>query len=225
MVQFPTGTLQGKTTGFLATPKASEKYSGVIVIHEIWGLVDHIKDVSIRLAREGYVALAVDLFEGKTLIKLEDGRKLREQLTEEKTLADQNGGHAYLKTLKNVNPKRIGTVGFCMGGGLSLLLACHDPEIAAAVIFYGRNPTPIDLVRNVQCPILGNYAGADQAISEADINLLKETLTKYEKTFDIKTYPDASHGFFNDTRESYRPDATKDAWQRVLKFYSKYLKT
>lgn len=209
----------------MATPKASEKYPGVIVIHEIWGLVDHIKDVSIRLAREGYVPLAVDLFEGKTLIRLEDGRKLREQLTEEKTLADLNGGHAYLKTLKNVNPKRIGTVGFCMGGELSLLLACHDPEIAAAVIFYGRNPTPIDLVRNVQCPILGNYAGADQAISEADINLLKETLTKYEKTFDIKTYPDASHGFFNDTRERYRPDAAKDAWQRVLKFYSKYLKT
>lgn len=225
MVQFPSSTPQGKTDGFLTAPKASGKYPGVIVIHEIFGLVDHIKDVSMRLAREGYVTLAVDLFEGKTLTKLEDGRKLREQLTEEKILAELNGGHAYLKTMKNVNPKRIGSIGFCMGGGLSLLLACHNPEIAAAVIFYGRNPSPIDLVKNVQCPTLGNYAGADQAITEADINLLKETLTKYGKTSDIKTYQDAPHGFFNDTRESYRPDAAKDAWQRTLKFYSKYLKT
>jgi carboxymethylenebutenolidase len=224
MVQFPGATPRGKTDGFLAEPRASGRYPAVIVIHEVWGLVDHIKDVSMRLAREGYVALAVDLFDGKTLTKLEDGRKLREQLTEEKILADLNGGHAYLKKLKNVKSHRIGSIGFCMGGGLSLLLACHNSEIAAAVVFYGRNPSPIDLVRNLQCPLLGNYAGADMAITEADINLLKETLKKYEKTFDVKTYPGAPHGFFNDTRESYRPEAAKDAWQRVLTFYSKHLR-
>jgi len=225
MIQFPSSTPNGKTIGFLAAPKRPEKYPAVIVIHEIWGLVDHIKNVSMRLAREGHVALAVDLFEGKTLTKLEDGRKLREQLTEEKILADLNGGHAYLKTLKNVYPNRIGSVGFCMGGGLSLLLACKNPEIAAAVVFYGRNPTPIDLVKNVNCPILGNYAGADMAITEADIDRLKENLTKYGKTFDFKTYHGAPHGFFNDTRESYRPDAAEDAWKRTIGFYSKYLKT
>jgi carboxymethylenebutenolidase len=223
-VQFPSDTPRGKTGGFLAEPGASGKYPGVIVIHEVWGLVDHIKDVSMKLAREGYVTLAVDLFDGKTLTKLEDGRKLREQLTEEKILADLNSGHAYLKTLKNVKPHRIGSVGFCMGGGLSLLLACHNPEIAAAVVFYGRNPSPIDLVRNLRCPLLGNYAGADVAITEADINLLKETLKKYGIAFDIKTYPGAPHGFFNDTRESYRPDAAKDVWERVLTFFGKYLK-
>jgi len=223
-VQFPSGTSQGKTDGFLAAPKAPGKYPGVIVIHEIWGLVDHIKDVSVRLAREGYAAIAVDIFEGKTLTKLEDGRKLREQFIEEKMLADLNGAHAYLKKLENVNPKRIGTIGFCMGGGLSLLLACHNPEIAGAAIFYGRNPSPIDQIKNFHCPILGNYAGADVAITEADINLLKQTLTKHGKTFDIKTYLGAPHAFFNDTRESYRPEAAKDAWQRVLKFYGKYLK-
>jgi carboxymethylenebutenolidase len=223
-VHFTGGNSKRKTDGFLAAPKALGRHPGVIVIHEIFGLVDHIKDVSMRLAREGYVALAVDLFEGKTLTKLEDGRRLREQLTEEKILADLNGGHAYLKTLDNVRAKRIGSIGFCMGGGLSLLLACHNPELAATVVFYGRNPSPIDLVRNVRCPVLGNYAGADAAISEADINLLKEALTKHGKTFDIKTYLGAPHGFFNDTRESYRPEAARDAWQRVLKFYSQYLR-
>jgi carboxymethylenebutenolidase len=223
-VQFPSPTPQGETLGFLASPKASGKYPGVIVVHEIWGLVDHIKDVSMRLAREGYVALAVDLFEGKTITNIEDGHKLLGQFTQEKLLADLNAGHAYLKTLNNVNPKRIGTVGFCMGGGLLFLLACKNPEIAAAAIFYGRNPAPMDQVRNLQGPILCNYAGADMIITEVDINLLKQTLTKYGKTFDIKTYPGAPHGFFNDTRESYRPEAAKDAWQRILKFYGKHLR-
>jgi carboxymethylenebutenolidase len=187
--------------------------------------VDHIKDVASRLAREGYVALAVDLFEEKTVSKLEEGHLFREKLTEEKILGDLNGGFNYLKTLGYVNQSRIGSVGFCMGGGLSLLLACHNRELAAAVVFYGRNPSPIDLLKNIQCPILGNYAGADLAITESDINLLKQTLTKYGKPFDIKVYPGAPHAFFNDTRESYRPEVAKDAWERTVRFFGKQLKT
>lgn len=213
-----------ETMGLLARPKEKGKYPAVIVIHEIWGLVDHIKDVAGRLARESYVSLAVDLFEGATVSKLEQGREMREKFTEEKILGDLNGAFNYLKTLGCVDPKRMGSVGFCMGGGLSLLLACHNRELAAAVVFYGRNPSPIDLVKNVSCPILGNYAGADQGITESDIRLLEKTLTKYGKTFDMKIYPGAPHAFFNDTRESYRPEAAKDAWERTLKFYNKYLK-
>ena len=109
-------------------------------------------------------------------------------------------------------------------GGLSPLLVCHNRELAAAVVFYARNPSPIDLVKNFSCPILGNYAGADQGITESDIKLLERTLTKYGKTFDIKVYPGAPHAFFNDIRESYRPEAAKDAWERTLRFYNKYLK-
>ena len=216
--------MKRKTKGFLAKPKEARRYPAVIVIHEIWGLVDHIKDIASRLAREGYVALAVDLFEGKTVSKLEEGRGLREKFTEEKILGDLNGGFNYLKTLNYVNPKSIGSIGFCMGGGLSLLLACHNRELAAAVVFYGRNPSPIDLVKNIPCPILGNYAGGDLLIAESDISLLKQTLTKYGKVFDIKVYPGAPHAFFNDTRESYRPEAAKDSWERTLKFFSEYLR-
>lgn len=224
MVDFPGGNSTRNTKGFLARPKEPGTYPGVIVIHEIWGLDDHIKDVASRLAREGYAALAVDLFEGKIVSKLEEGRALREKFTEEKILADLNGAFNYLKSLSFVNPNRVGSVGFCMGGGLSLLLACHNRELAAPVIFYGRNPSPIELVKNLQCPILGNYAGADMAITESDINLLKQTLTKYGKQFDIKIYPGAPHAFFNDTAASYRPDAAKDAWQRTLNFFNKQLK-
>jgi len=225
MVEFPGGSAPKNTKGFLAKPKEAGRYPAILVIHEIWGLVDHIKDVANRLALEGYAALAVDLFEEKTVSKLEEGRALREKLTEEKILGDLNGASNYLRTLGYVNQSRIGSVGFCMGGGLSLLLACHNRELAAAVIFYGRNPSPIDLVKNLNCPILGNYAGADLAITESDINLLKQTLTKYGKDFDIKVYPGAPHAFFNDTKESYRPDAAKDSWERTLKFFNKQLKT
>lgn len=225
MVDFPGGNATKTTKGFLAKPEQVGVYPGVIVIHEIWGLVDHIRDVASRLAREGYVALAVDLFEEKIVTKLEEGRMLREKFTEEKILGDLNGAFNYLKALSYVNPSRIGSVGFCMGGGLSLLLACHNRELAAPVIFYGRNPSPIELVKNLQCPILGNYAGADMAITESDINLLKQTLTKYGKKFDIKVYPGAPHAFFNDTSASYRPEAAKDAWERTLDFFNKQLKT
>jgi carboxymethylenebutenolidase len=224
MVEFQGGNGAKKTADFLARPKNAGRHPAVIVIHEIWGVVDHIKDISRRLAGEGYVALAVDLFGGKTISSLEEGRKLREELSEDRIMGDLKGAFGYLQSLDYVQPKRIGSIGFCMGGGLSLLLACRYKELAAAVVFYGRNPSPIDLVKNVQCPILGNYAGADMAIKEADITLLKEALTKYGKVFDIKVYPGAPHAFFNDTRESYRPEAAKDAWKRTLDFYKMYLK-
>lgn len=224
VVEFSGGNALKKTAGFLARPRDAGRHPAVIVIHEIWGLVNHIKDVSKRLASAGYVALAIDLFGGKIISKLEEGHKLREELTEERIFGDLEGGFDYLQSLEYVHPKRIGSIGFCMGGGLSLLFACHNKALAAAVVFYGRNPSPIDLVRNINCPILGNYAGADMAITESDIDLLRQTLTKYEKVFDIKVYPRAPHAFFNDTRESYRPEAAKDAWERTLDFYGKYLK-
>jgi carboxymethylenebutenolidase len=224
MVDFSGGNKKRNTIGFVARPKDAGKYPGVIVIHEIWGLVDHIKDVSKRLANEGYVALAVDLFEGETASDLEAARSFREKFTEEKILADLKGGFDFLTALQYMNPKRIGSVGFCMGGGLSLLFACHNKNLAATVVFYGRNPSPIDQVRNINCPVLCNYAGADYGITESDINLLKETLTKCGKIFDLKIYPGAPHAFFNDTRGSYRPEAAKDAWERTLQFYAQYLK-
>jgi len=224
MVEFPSAAPRGATNGYLAIPKGTGKYPGVLVIQEIWGLVENIKDISRRLAREGYVALAVDLYDGKTVANLEDGRGIREKISEDMMLKDINAGFEYLKRLPNVKQDRIGSVGYCMGGGLSLKLACVNKELAAAVVFYGRNPSPIDLVKNIDCPILGNYAGEDKGITEADVNLLRDTLKKYGKTYDVKIYPGAPHGFFNDTREGYRPEAAKDAWQRVLNFYGKYLR-
>ena len=224
VIEFPGGNPQKETRGFLAKPESDGACPGVIVIHEIWGLVDHIKDVATRIAAEGYVALAVDLFEGNLVAKLDEGYRIRKMFTEEKILGDLKGGFDYLNSLSYVEPKRIGSVGFCMGGGLSLLFACHNPNLGAAVVFYGRNPSPIDLVKAIQCPILGNYAGDDKAISATDVHLLEQTLAKYGKVFDIKIYPGSPHAFFNDTRESYRAEAARDAWERTISFFGRHLK-
>ncbi|WXG46937.1 MAG: dienelactone hydrolase family protein [Candidatus Atabeyarchaeum deiterrae] len=223
-VEFPGGNKAKNTKGYLVRPKGADKFPGVIVIHEVWGLVRHIEDVAERFAKEGYAALAVDLFEGKTASRIEDGFKIRQELSEEKILGDLKAAVAYLKTLDFVNPDRIGSIGFCMGGWLSLSLALHSKELAAAVIFYGRNPTPLDSVKNLSCPILGNYGGADPGLTKADIDALRAALTKYGKKFDIKVYPGAPHAFFNDTRESYRTEAAKDAWNRTVAFFRKTLK-
>ena len=223
IIKFPGGELSKETIGFLARPDRYGEYPAVIVIHEIWGLVDHMKDVARRFASEGYVTLAVDLFDGETVSNLEKGYLLKQKYSEEKILGDLNGAFRYLKKNEMVNPKRIGCIGFCMGGGLSLLLACHNKELAAAVVFYGRNPSPINQVKDVSCPILGNYAGADMAITEKDVELLRQTLAKYGKTYDLKVYPEMPHAFFNDAQASYREAEAKDAWERTLSFYRKYL--
>ncbi len=224
-VEFPGGSESRNTEGFLVEPpdRGSANNPAVVVIHAIWGLVEFIKDVTTRFAKEGYVSLAPDLFGGQTASNLEEGIKIKSGFSEEKFLGDLRGAVAYLKRQENVNPKRIGSVGFCMGGTLSLLHACYE-DVAACVIFYGWNPTPLELLKNVSCPILGNYGGADPRITHKDINVLKETLTKYGKKYDIKVYPGAPHAFFNETLPSYRADVAKDAWMRTIDYLSKNLK-
>jgi len=222
-VEFPSKSEGRSTTGFLVRPAERKKYPGVIVIHAIWGLVDFIRDVTARFAREGYVALAPDLFNGKTASNLEEGMKIKSEFSEEKFLGDLMGAVAYLKSHECVYSSKIGSVGFCMGGTLSLLLACRD-NIDACVVFYGWNPMPIALLKNLSCPLLGNYGGADTRIPEEHINILKETLTNYGKTFDIKIYPGAPHAFFNETLPSYKDNEAKDAWKRTLKHFEKYLR-
>jgi carboxymethylenebutenolidase len=128
----------------------------------------------------------------------------------------------YLKKQGFVNGK-IGVVGFCWGGGQSLNFATKCKDLSAAIVYYGRNPDPLDLVQNISCPLLGNY-GEDDPNIIAGVEPLKQALTKYGKKFDIKTYPGAKHAFNNNTNaERYHPDASKDAWGRTVNFYKQNL--
>jgi carboxymethylenebutenolidase len=128
----------------------------------------------------------------------------------------------YLNSQSFVRHGKIGSVGFCFGGGMSINLACHA-QTAACVIFYGENPSPIELVEKIKCPVLGIYGGEDERIN-ATLDRLVAAMTRYKKDFEMRVYPGAPHAFFNDTNPTtYREQAAKEAWDRVLRFYARTL--
>ena len=145
------------------------------------------------------------------------GGMSKEALTSEAVKAVE-----YLNSQDYVKEGKIGTVGFCFGGGMSVNVACHT-KTAACAIFYGENPAPIELVEKIQCPALGLYGGEDMRIN-SDLDKLVSAMARYKKDFEMKIYPGAPHAFFNDTRATtYREFAAKDAWQRVLRFFRQSL--
>ncbi|HEX8096727.1 MAG TPA: dienelactone hydrolase family protein, partial [Pyrinomonadaceae bacterium] len=184
---------------------AAEKKNApaVLVIHEVFGLNDHIKSIADRLSSQGFNALAPDLFvrapepPPKDSTDMAAIRKAASSITNDIAIKDMQAGLDYLKTAKNVK-KRFGSVGFCMGGGFSYQIATHTKDLAGAAIFYGR--TPVELVPQVSCPLLGSFGELDQGIPPEKLKEFEEALKKAGKTADIKIYPGAKHGFFNDTR-------------------------
>lgn len=224
MVEYKSGEMM--IPAYLSRAK-QKNAPAVLLIHEVFGLNDHIKTVADRLAREGFNTLAPNFFvraaeqppkDDKDMAAL---RKAASSIPNEVAIKDMQAGLDYLKTVKNVKP-RFASIGFCMGGGYSYQIATHTKDLAGAVIFYGR--TPLELVPQVSCPLLGNFGGLDAGIPPETIKAFEEALAAAGKTADIKVYPDAKHGFFNDTRPTaYNPEAAADAWQRTLKFFRERL--
>jgi carboxymethylenebutenolidase len=222
MVQFPSNG--GTTSGYLATPKSGQG-PGVIVIQEWWGLVPHIKDIADRFASEGFVALAPDLYHGETTTSPDRAGKLMMSLRIDEAEKELGGAVKFLLNHAAVQPKKIGTIGFCMGGLLSLYAASKNPEVSACVIFYGGFPGVEPDLPNLKAPVLGIYAAKDGFVTVDSVKQLERKLQTLRKTADIQIYPDVDHGFFNDTRpEVYNKDAAQDAWKRVLKFFGENLK-
>jgi carboxymethylenebutenolidase len=226
-VHYKSGDIQ--MAAYLARPKAKGTYPGLIVIQEWWGLNEHIKDIARRFVREGYVALAPDLYSclgHKVTADPNEAGRLMSSLKEEQALKDLQATLAHLKDVDGVHRERLGVVGFCMGGTYSLLLPCHGLGIKAAAPFYGQVPSAPELLRNLTCPVLYIYGDADGWITRADVNRLREALKRYGKAGEVKIYPGAPHAFFNDTRKDvYRPVEAKDAWTRVLGFFATHLKS
>jgi carboxymethylenebutenolidase len=220
MVEFKSGSLT--IPAYLSRAKAKDA-PAVLVIHEVFGLNDHIKSIADRISREGYNALAPNFFVRASERPPKDDsdmqalRKAASSISNDDAVKDMQASLDYLKTVKEIRPK-FASIGFCMGGGFSYQLATHTKDLSGAVIFYGR--TPIDLVPMVSCPLLGNFGGKDQGIPPEKVKEFEEALQKAGKTADIKVYPEAGHGFFNDTRpQAYNAEAAADAWQRTLKFF------
>ncbi|HTW23757.1 MAG TPA: dienelactone hydrolase family protein [Candidatus Baltobacteraceae bacterium] len=223
MIQIPGA--KEPLSGFLATPEKPGHYPALVVIHEWWGLTDWVKGETEKLAEQGYVALAVDLYRGKVTSDPEEAHELMRGLPDDRALADLKAGFDYLSARKDVDHGRIGSIGWCMGGGYSLQLAIHEPRLAACVVNYGALPTDPQELQLIGAPILGNFGALDRGITPADVHAFEKTMNGLGKRVDVKIYDGAGHAFENSTNATgYRPEAAADAWSRSVAFLNKSLK-
>src|ERR1700679_1848425 len=221
-VTFPSG--KETVSGFLAVPDKPGQHPALIVIHEWWGLNDWVKEQTEKLAAQGYVALAVDLYRGKVAADPDEAHELMRGLPQDRAIRDLQAGFTYLGTRKEVLPTRIGSIGWCMGGGLSLQLAIHQPHLAACVVNYGWLPPDPNAIQQIGAPLLGNFGADDRGITPADVNAFEKTLKGLNRYVDFKIYPGAGHAFENPNNTTgYRPEAAADAWARTLAFLHKVL--
>ncbi len=205
--------------GYLATPESGSG-PGVIVLQEWWGLVDHIKDVADRFAKAGYVALAPDLYHGESTTSPDDAGKMMMALNIDQTERDMRGAIDYLLSLDATTGKKVGTVGFCMGGQLSLYAACANPNVGACVNYYGIHPQVNPNLANLHAPFLGFFAENDGFVTPEVARKLEADLKAVGKPAEIHIYEGADHAFFNDTRtEGYNEGYADDTWQRMLAFF------
>jgi len=212
-------------TGMLYTPAGKGPFPALIVIHEWWGLNDWVKEQAARFADEGYMALAVDLYRGKVAATPDLAHELMRGVPEDRAKRDLQAAFGYLASQPNVNKDRIGSVGWCMGGGYSLDAALLEPELAAAVINYGHLATDPSELQKIKAPILGNFGGQDRGIPPEDVKKFQQSLAQLGKKADIKIYPEAGHAFENpNNKQGYRADDAADAWKRTLDFLSTTLK-
>ena len=217
-IERPPGT-SPPLRAYLALPQGSPPSPGVVVIHEIGGLDEHTRGVAERFAREGYAALAVDLFSTASrpmcMLRIFHGILIR-PLTNG-VVGDLRASMDALARRPEVDATKLGVIGFCLGGSFALQLACVDGRLKSASVFYGQNPRPLDAVANA-CPVVGSYPERDFTAGQA--RRLESALTGFGVQHDIKIYPGARHSFFNDTRSAYDPSAAADAWTRTLAFFN-----
>ncbi len=222
-VSFKSG--QETVSGYLALPDSGGRHPALVVIHEWWGLNDWVEEQARKFAEQGYVALAVDLYRGKSAANPEEAHELMRGLPQDRAIRDMKAAFAYLATRHDVEKNKIGSVGWCMGGGLSLQLAIHEPKLAACALNYGSMPTDATDIAKIKTPILGNFGADDRGITPEDVHAFEKSMKAAHKSVDVKIYDGAGHAFENpNNKDGYRPDAAKDAWARMVKFFGETLK-
>jgi carboxymethylenebutenolidase len=223
----------GDIPGYRAMPKGhGGRLPLLLVVHEIFGVHEHIKDVCRRLAKQGYFAIAPELFvrqgDVSKLTDFNDIRKIVALVPDAQVLADLDATVGFAKSSGAADVARLGITGFCWGGRITWLYAAHSPSLKSAVAWYGRldgdreplHPRhPIDVAGTLHTPVLGLYGGEDQSIPEAQVTAMRRALASgpaAAQRSEIKVYPQAGHAFFADYRPSYRADAAEDGWKRML---------
>lgn len=221
--------------GYLAQPDAPTQ-AGVVIVHDVWGLSDHYRDLARRFAAEGFAALAVNLYRQLPGTEITDAGSWMRNLNDPELLAEIGAAARALRDAHGCT--RVGVVGFCMGGSYALLAGCGTPGIDAVVPFYGilshqhgllhapdgldprKKPRePLAAARNLACPLLAFFGADDVYVSADDVTQLKQALNTSPHAHEVVVYPETGHAFMNDTRpQAYRPDAAADAWRRTSAF-------
>jgi carboxymethylenebutenolidase len=228
-------TSDGKMDAYVAQPKDGGSYPGVVVLQEAFGINDHMKKVTERIAAEGYVAICPDIFHRETerVIPFSDMGKAiaaMQRVQDPKAMEDVGAAIAQLKSQGNVKAGSLGVVGFCMGGRLTYLTAAHHAsDVKCAVPFYGGaitmgNPSPLSRTGEIKCPMYLFFGAKDQLIPLDQVNQIKTELTAKRVAFQVEIYPEAGHGFFCDERGSYHEKSATDAWQKTKSFFAQHLK-
>jgi carboxymethylenebutenolidase len=214
-----------KVQGMLYTPSGKGLFPAIIVIHEWWGLNDWVKEQASKLADQGYVALAVDLYRGKVATSPDEAHEIMRGVPEDRAKQDLDAAFTYLKSQNNVTGDRIGAIGWCMGGGYSLDVALQQPTLAADVINYGHLAVDQSSLKKINAPILGIFGGKDRGIPVEDVKKFQQTMQQLGKKIEIVIYPDAGHAFENpNNKEGYRAQDAQDAWKHITEFLLANLK-
>jgi len=211
--------------GVLYAPTGKGPFPALVVVHEYWGLNDWVKEQASRLADQGYVSLAVDLYRGKVATTPEMAHELMRGVPEDRAKRDLHAAVELLKSQSNVKKDRIGSIGWCMGGGYALDVALQEPDLAAAVINYGHLATDPEALKKINAPILGLFGGQDRGITPDDVHKFEQQLKQLGKKVDIKIYDDAGHAFENpNNKDGYRAADAADAQKRTVDFLAMALK-
>jgi carboxymethylenebutenolidase len=221
----------GEMPAYRAMPADGKNLPTVIVVQEIFGVHEHIKDVARRFARAGYLAVAPELYarqgDVSKLANIDDIRPIVAKVPDAQVMSDLDAA-AEWAAKNGGDPKKLAITGFCWGGRIVWLYAAHNPDLKAGVAWYGRvegpaNPlqpkNPLDVVKDIKAPVLGLYGGADAGIPNDGVDRMRAALAAAGKPSQIHTYPDTPHGFHADYRPSYRKEAADDGWKRTLEWF------
>ena len=225
----------GEVPAYRAMPMGGKNLPVILVVQEIFGVHEHIKDLCRRLAKKGYFAVATELYARQgDVSRLTDFQEIFQivgKVPDAQVMSDLDATVAWAKATGKADVAKLGITGFCWGGRIVWLYAAHNPNLKAGVAWYGRlvgdaderHPKhPIDVVGSISAPILGLYGGADQGIPVETVERMRAALKEAGKTGEIIVYPDTPHAFNADYRPSYRKEAAEDGWKRMLDWFKKY---
>ena len=211
--------------GVLYAPEGKGPFPAIVVIHEWWGLNDWVKQQAAKLSDQGYVTLAVDVYRGKVASTPEEAHEIMRGVPEDRAKRDLHAAVEYLKSLPDVSKDRIGSIGWCMGGGYSLDVALQEPTLKADVINYGHLATDSESTQKINAAVLGLFGGQDRGIPVDDVKKFEQMLKQQGKKVEIVVYPQAGHAFENPNNTAgYRADDAADAWKRTVNFLARNLK-